>query len=84
MASTRPSWCRHQIVAHRIGKGRIGFQAHILDPDVSSELVFTLDAAALAIAYRDPQGRLLLEPGAFRLWVGGDCDAALPADLTLL
>ena len=45
-------------------------------------LTFTLDAAAFA--YRDPQGRLLLEPGTFGLWVGGDSDATLHADFTLL
>jgi beta-glucosidase len=68
-----------------------GFQRLALEPGASAELRFVLDAKALSLI--DDAGRRRLEPGAFRIFVGGSQpdarsaallgQAPLSADLTL-
>lgn len=52
-----------------------------LEPGESQTLEFAVSADSLA--YHDNRGRLVLEPGEFRLGVGGDSTAPLSATFTL-
>jgi beta-glucosidase len=46
-----------------------------LKPGESQRITLTL--AASDLAFRDPSGRLKLEPGEFQIWIGGDSLAPL-------
>ena len=58
-----------------------GFARVALAPGESRRVVFRLGQAELGFYGRD--GRFAVEPGDFRVWVGGDCRAGLEGRFTL-
>lgn len=58
-----------------------GFQRAALQPGETRRLEFDLGFEELAFYRQD--GKLALEPGEFRVWVGADCTAALEGRFTI-
>jgi beta-glucosidase len=54
------------------------FDKVALDPGEAKTVTLTLEAARLG--FHDDAGRYVVEPGAFKLWVGGSSRADLEAD----
>lgn len=59
-----------------------GFARLALQPGESRRVSFTLGADELSFYNR--QGKWVLEPGAFKVWVGGDATATLEGTFTVL
>jgi beta-glucosidase len=58
-----------------------GFQKVMLKAGESKTLTFTIDTAMLS--YLDENGNTMLEPGSFKIFVGGNSRDVLEADLKL-
>ncbi len=58
------------------------FRRADLRPGESREVMFTLAAAELA--FYNPRMTRVVEPGHFRLWIGGDSQASLGADFEVV
>jgi beta-glucosidase len=58
-----------------------GFQKVMLKAGESKTLTFTIDAAMLS--YLDENGNTILEPGNFKIFVGGNSRDVLETDLKL-